>query len=101
MKEDKGKDKKKKNDIPVVLISKLEDGVYAAEYATAYDNSDFVVTPIVETIKEMIANAELYSISRKRYQEVPNWSMLQADTVGYIRALTEVLKLLPKGKGEI
>lgn len=44
-------------------------------------------------LEEKIAEAERSSLSREKY-EISNWALLQADLIGYKRALNDVISLI-------
>lgn len=60
-----------------------------------YVNSTAFAELLSTVIKDMIASTDAKSIANERYFDTPNWAEFQADSIGYKRALTEVLRLLP------
>lgn len=53
----------------------------------------FLRQQLTAILNEKIESARIASRSVKAYED-PNWSFRQADTVGYERALAEVISLL-------
>lgn len=64
-----------------------------AEVKVLFDNAYAVRNIMKKRLEELISESNRTSINKKSY-ESPSWPYLQADSVGYERALREVISLL-------
>lgn len=69
------------------------DNGYAEDVINAYKSSTILRRRLSELLQDKISESTKTAISKVTYNN-PNWSYLQADNVGYIRAITEILGLI-------
>lgn len=63
----------------------------AEEIRLDFKSSKLLRGRLIELCKEGISSS--YELSRSQY-DCPNWQMLQADSIGYRRAMEKIISLL-------
>ena len=75
------------------VLTKGLDKQAEEDFRGSFASSKVARKRYVEILREKIKSRQAWAISPERY-ELPSWPMTQADTVGYIRAMEEVISLL-------
>lgn len=78
--------------VPAILTSHLKTKAEKDSWKESYFNSTFVTDPIKKVISKKIDKVN--KTSEDDYN-VASWAYLQADKIGYERALKEIIDLLP------
>lgn len=78
--------------VPAILTSHIKNKKDKDSWKESYFNSTFVTDPIKKVIEKKIEKVN--KTSEDDYN-VSSWAYLQADKIGYERALKEILELLP------
>lgn len=75
--------------------TKGKDEAVSKEISDNFKASALTRERLKELLEEVVASAENSSLTKDGYG-VPNWAYLQADIIGYKRAIKEVLSLISK-----
>lgn len=79
------------------MITAWTDHLKTEEEKTRFKNSVLGSKIVLERQKQILdqieVSLEVSANGRKAYEN-PNWALLQADTIGYLRALKDVRKLI-------
>lgn len=78
--------------IPVVWTKGMKEGDQKSFEETLRHNHHLLAR-LSEILEEWIAEADKQSLSKSSYDN-PNWPYLQADLIGYKRALTKVKEII-------
>jgi hypothetical protein len=74
-------------------LTKGLDEAKAGEVLQEFAASALFRERVIAVLKEKVATAATASRSKERYTE-PSWALYQADSIGYERAIYEVISLL-------
>ena len=77
------------------LNSKEEKEKFYKDYENSHKLRDVIKKIVLEKL-----NSSLLESEKKNYSTVSNWDLLQADLMGYRRALREIILLLDLPKEE-
>lgn len=78
---------------PTAWTSNLSTPDAKKEFNQQFDNAKGVLNRLVKIVEDKKATADYRQLSAESYAN-PNWALMQADIVGYNRALNEILQLI-------